>query len=93
MTLDELKRRMPLYWQTPDRDGAWSGLDESVWESQVEAMEGQRASCWAALALLVREALGPEEPLMADLVAVYERAAALADALEAAALEKEATNG
>ena len=74
MTFDELRRRIPLVAYQPDDD-----------EACLRVSEEQRASDWAAFAKLVREMLGPEEPLMADLVAVYERGTALADALEAAA--------
>ena len=86
MTPDELKRRMPL----------WHDFGPFTYENMPgrelnEYLAKQRASDWVAFAKLVREMLGPEEPLMADLVAVYERGTALADALEAAAQEEEAT--
>ena len=79
MTPDELKRRIPLVVTVHSHDPI------TMVECPCCTAKQQRASDMAALAVLVREALGPEEPLMADLVAVYERGTALADALEAAA--------
>ena len=87
MTPDELKKRMPLAYP------AYPKGETNVLFFREDYAKAQRASDWAAFARLVREVLGPEEPLMADLVAVYERGTALADALEAAAQEKEAING